>query len=153
MVVEVLACPAVDQNPDCHQFESLSSGVLVSADGEVLTGYGTVTPVARLMVVTLDGQRHPAVLVGFDEVLGLALLRTAGVGAVHVSPAAKPPAAGAEIFTLGFSDLGELTPRIGMVRAALPVIRRSPAASSGWAWPSTRPGERAAARFLTIGAC
>lgn len=124
-MVEVLACPAADQDPECSSPVSFSSGVLVSADGEVLTAYGA----ARLVVVTLDGQRHPASLVGFDEALGLVLLRAPLVGAVHVSPAAELPAVGVAVLLLGFSDLDELTPRSGTLRAAL-AVSSHPALSS-----------------------
>ena len=128
-VVEVLVCPAADQDPECSSPVSFSSGVLFSADGEVLTASGAVTPATRLVVATLDGQRHPAVLVGFDEALGLALLRASVVGAVHVSPATELPAVGAAVLTLGFSDLDELTPRSGTLRAAF-AVSSHPALSS-----------------------
>ena len=112
-VVEIRDCPAVAVNPDCPPDIEIgsASGVLISASGEVLTVYHLIRKVTRLVVVTADGRQHPATVVGFDELLGLALLRFPGVSTSSVVLAPGLPDVGTQVLTLGFTAPQELTPR------------------------------------------
>lgn len=122
-VVEIRDCPTVTTTPECTPLtqNGSSSGVLISTSGEVLTIYHNIRHATRLVVITADGLEHSATVVGFDELLGLALLRLPEVTTPRVPLATGLPEVGTHVLTLGFTDAWELTPRTGKVKVAAAV--------------------------------
>jgi S1-C subfamily serine protease len=58
-----------------QRLESYQSGILVAADGYVLTVWSYVLDVDPILVVLHDGRKLPAKLVGFDPIREIALLK------------------------------------------------------------------------------
>jgi Do/DeqQ family serine protease len=64
--------------PEEERKTSLGSGVLVSADGLVVTNNHVIEHARRIAVTTADRRRHKVTLVGSDPVTDVALLRIDG---------------------------------------------------------------------------
>ncbi len=62
-----------------HSSDSLGSGVIVSADGLVVTNHHVIASGGSILVTLSDGREHPAVIVGVDPQTDMALLRLQGV--------------------------------------------------------------------------
>ena len=62
--------------------ESYQSGILVGNSGHILTSWSTVLDVAKVRVVTFDGRRLDATMVGMDPQNELALLKLEDAGLV-----------------------------------------------------------------------
>lgn len=62
--------------------ESYQSGILVGNEGHILTSWSTVLDVAKVRVVTFDGRRLDATVVGVDPANEIALLQVPDAGLV-----------------------------------------------------------------------
>ncbi len=62
--------------------ESYQSGIIVGNSGHILTSWSTVLDVAKVRVVTFDGRRLDATMVGMDPQNELALLKLEDAGLV-----------------------------------------------------------------------
>ncbi|MFM7108241.1 MAG: S1C family serine protease, partial [Planctomycetaceae bacterium] len=60
--------------------ETVGSGVIVGADGVIVTNYHVVARSTGIVVTLSDGRRFPAELVGADAATDLAVLRIAATG-------------------------------------------------------------------------
>jgi serine protease Do len=67
--------------PERMPRRSLGSGVIIDASGVALTNAHVVADAIQVEVVTLDGSRHKAKVVGTDKKTDLAVLRLEGNGA------------------------------------------------------------------------
>ncbi len=63
--------------------EAYQSGVLVSADGHVLTTWSYVLDTSVITLTTYDGYKHEANLVGFDPRLDIAILKIPVTESLH----------------------------------------------------------------------
>ncbi len=63
--------------------ESYQSGVIVSADGDILTAWSTVLDIEGIRVVTSDGRRYEGRLVGMEPATELALIKVDVDGLPH----------------------------------------------------------------------
>lgn len=79
--------PSVDVDPGGPQ--SLGSGIIWSADGDVLTNYHVIRDAREIRVRLLDRREYEARLIGFDEPSDLALLKidAEGLPAVRLADA------------------------------------------------------------------
>lgn len=64
---------------------SLGSGVLVSAEGHLLTNHHVIRGAERIQVLLADGRTAPARVVGTDPESDLAVLKVADPGLPHIS--------------------------------------------------------------------
>lgn len=62
--------------------ESYQSGILINNSGHILTSWSTVLDVAKVRVVTFDGRRLDATMVGMDPQSELAILKLEDAGLV-----------------------------------------------------------------------
>jgi serine protease Do len=62
--------------------ESYQSGILINNSGHILTSWSTVLDVAKVRVVTFDGRRLDATMVGMDPQNELAVLKVEDAGLV-----------------------------------------------------------------------
>lgn len=62
--------------------ESYQSGILINNSGHILTSWSTVLDVAKVRVVTFDGRRLDATMVGMDPQNELAILKVEDAGLV-----------------------------------------------------------------------
>ncbi|MCY2983184.1 MAG: S1C family serine protease [Planctomycetota bacterium] len=62
--------------------ESYQSGILINNSGHILTSWSTVLDVAKVRVVTFDGRRLDATMVGMDPQNELAILKLEDAGLV-----------------------------------------------------------------------
>jgi S1-C subfamily serine protease len=76
----------------CSLVAALGSGAIVD-EQRVMTSAHTVAGAQEIVVIDFDGDRHPAVLVGFDPDKDLAVLSVAGLDG---DPLAKRRASGGE---------------------------------------------------------
>ncbi len=111
--VEIDDCPPVASDPGCKDPDGIGSGVLISADGSMLTAYHVVFGAKRLEAVTLDKKRYPITVVGFDEPRDLALLKINVSGAKFVPLAERAPQVGQGALAIGNSGGGFLQPKSG----------------------------------------
>ena len=81
------------------------TGVVVSADGIVLTAAHVLEDDSPLEIVFADGAKHPATVVRVDHYQDVAVLDIAGDGHPCVRAALAPPGIGTELFVVG-SPLG-----------------------------------------------
>ncbi|MFC4456315.1 S1C family serine protease [Deinococcus sonorensis] len=109
--LELLAC----QNVVCAEPDGIGSGVLISADGSVLTAYHVVYDSKLLVAVTLDKKRYPVTVVGFDEAHDLALLKINIQNAPFVPLAAQPPKVGQPALAIGNAGGNFLLPKSGQL--------------------------------------
>ncbi|ASJ75906.1 S1C family serine protease [Granulosicoccus antarcticus] len=70
---------------------SQGSGVIVDADGVVLTNLHLVEGLDRITVVLSDGRRYPAILIGSDRETDLAVVRIAATNLPFVALDDAPP--------------------------------------------------------------
>jgi len=110
-------CPPVAEDPTCKEPNGIGSGVLISADGSVLTAYHVVFGSTRLVAVTLDKKRYPITVVGFDEPHDLALLKINVAGANFVPLAPQTPKIGQSALAIGNAGGGFLQPKTGSLLA------------------------------------
>ena len=115
--VQISDCDTVARDPGCSDPNGLGSGVLISADGSILTAYHVVFGSSRLEAVTLDKKHYPVVVVGFDEKHDLALLKINIAGAPFVPLSAQIPKVGQAALAIGNSGGGFLQPKIGKLLA------------------------------------
>jgi len=101
-----------------QQPQSLGSGVALAPDGYVVTNYHVVEGNASLSVITYDGTKHDAELVGADQLSDLAVLRILGDSGLPMVELGNSDAlsAGQRVVAIG-SALGEFknTVTIGVV--------------------------------------
>ncbi|HUE87793.1 MAG TPA: PDZ domain-containing protein [Vicinamibacterales bacterium] len=84
-----------DVAPPSPRIDPAGHGLIVSADGEVLTSAGALRGRESLQVELLDGSRAEARVIAFDPDTDLVLLRSASVPRTDAAPwAAEPPAPG-----------------------------------------------------------
>jgi len=84
--------------------EAYQSGMLISAEGHVLTVWSYVLDTEEILVVLDDGRKFKAKLLGADPRLELAVLKIDADGLAHFNlPAAVPAESGARV--LAFSNL------------------------------------------------
>lgn len=110
-------CAPVTEDPDCKDPNGVGSGVLISADGNVLTAYHVVFNSSRLEAVTLDKKRYPLTVVGFDETQDLALLKINIAGAPFVPLTPGVPRVGQTALAIGNSGGKFLQPKVGKLLA------------------------------------
>lgn len=67
--------PPLDQPPELFDSSSLGSGVIVSADGEILTNYHVIRGAEEIIVRLNDRRQMKATVVGVDPASDLALLK------------------------------------------------------------------------------
>ncbi|GGJ87619.1 S1C family serine protease [Deinococcus aquiradiocola] len=115
--LEIDDCAPAEEDPQCEDPNGLGSGVLVSADGSVLTAYHVVFGADRLQAVTLDRKRYPVTVVGFDEPHDLALLKIDVKGAPFVPLAPQAPRVGQLALAIGNSGGKFLQPKSGRLLA------------------------------------
>ena len=97
---------------------SLVDGVIVSADGLILTSAHAVEDASQLRVGLPDGHGYGAVIAKIDATHGLAMLRITGVtGLTPIAFAATPPAVGDEAIALSRTASGGLSVGVGDVSA------------------------------------
>ncbi|MBI2963768.1 MAG: DegQ family serine endoprotease [Deltaproteobacteria bacterium] len=75
-----------DQMPKSYKERSLGSGVIISADGEILTNDHVIGSADAIDVILPDQKRYKAKVVGRDKKTDIALIR---IHADHPLPAAK----------------------------------------------------------------
>ena len=110
-------CAPVSEDPDCKDPNGIGSGVLISADGNVLTAYHVLFNSSRLEAVTLDKKRYPMTVVGFDETHDLALLKINIAGAPFVPLIPGVPKIGQTALAIGNSGGKFLQPKVGKLLA------------------------------------
>ena len=115
--VQIRDCAPVESDPDCSDPNGLGSGVLISADGSLLTAYHVVYGSARLEAVTLDKKHYKISVVGFDEPHDLALLKINISGAAFVPLAAQTPRIGQAALAIGNAGGAFLQPKTGKLLA------------------------------------
>ena len=90
-----------------QEIKGLGSGMIIDAEGDILTNYHVAGEAAKMEVTLADGRKYPAKLVGGDAKTDLAVIRISGAGSLpHV--------------TFGDSDavrVGEWVVAIGAPRA------------------------------------
>jgi serine protease Do len=79
-----------DEDPFWHQFfqpreaeqkvQSLGSGFIISAEGDIVTNAHVVSGAAEIIVTTTDGKQYKAKTVGMDETFDVALLKISADG-------------------------------------------------------------------------
>lgn len=72
------------------RLESYQSGILISAEGHILTSWSTVLDADTVTVVTTQGQRFEAKLLGMDPRLEIALLKIEATDLPHFSMQEHP---------------------------------------------------------------
>jgi len=81
------------------------SGVVISADGEVLTNHHVIDKATEIRCLLSDGEAYTAKVVGFDKDMDVALLKlSAGTNAVSLKPAKlseKPVKTGDVVLAMG----------------------------------------------------
>ncbi|WP_407569965.1 S1C family serine protease [Deinococcus altitudinis] len=115
--VQISDCDTVARDPGCTDPNGLGSGVLISADGSILTAYHVVFGASRLEAVTLDKRHYPVTVVGFDEPHDLALLKINIAGAPFVPLALVAPRVGQAALAIGNSGGKFLQPKTGKLLA------------------------------------
>jgi serine protease Do len=110
-------CPPVAEDAACKEPNGVGSGVLISADGSVLTAYHVVFGATRLEAVTFDKKRFPITVVGFDEPHDLALLKINISGAAFVPLAPQAPKVGQAALAIGNAGGKFLQPKTGKLLA------------------------------------
>lgn len=81
--------------------ESYQTGILVGEQGHILTSWSTVLDVATVRVVTFDGRRLDATIVGVDPANEIALLQVTNAGLVGFDLNADHPIyAGQRVFAV-----------------------------------------------------
>ena len=110
-------CPPVAEDAACKEPNGIGSGVLISADGNVLTAYHVVFGASRLEAVTFDKKRFPITVVGFDEPHDLALLKINISGASFVPLAPQTPKVGQAALAIGNAGGKFLQPKTGKLLA------------------------------------
>lgn len=84
--------------------ESYQSGIIINDSGHILTSWSTVLDVEKVRVVTYDGRRLDAEMVGMDPQNELAVLKVENLGTVGFDLSqSKPASAGQRVF--GISNL------------------------------------------------
>ena len=102
---------------------SLVDGVIVSADGLILTSAHAVQDASQLRVGLPDGRGYDAVIARIDQTHGLAMLRittATGLTPTGLTPiafAAAPPSIGDEAIALSRTASGGLSVGVGDVSA------------------------------------
>ncbi|WP_155298596.1 S1C family serine protease [Deinococcus kurensis] len=98
----------------CDDPDGLGSGVLISADGLVLTAYHVIQGAPDLSVQLLGKTRYPAQVVGYNDQDDLALLRVnVPRGTPFLPLAAARPAVGDTALAVGNGGGAFLTPKTG----------------------------------------
>ncbi len=115
--VQIRDCAPVESDPECDDPTGLGSGVLISADGSLLTAYHVVYGATRLEAVTLDKKHYKISVVGFDEPHDLALLKINISGAAFVPLAAQTPKIGQAALAIGNAGGAFLQPKSGKLLA------------------------------------
>lgn len=88
---------------------SSGSGFIATEDGYVVTNYHVVTGAEKLTVITYDAKQYDAVLVGYDSVNDLAVLKIDGEGLQCVTfGSSSNLIVGDQVVAIG-NPLGELT--------------------------------------------
>ena len=84
---------SLDNNPQTARRSagSQGSGVIVDADGVILTNLHLVDGLDRITVVLSDGGRYPALLIGSDKETDLAVVRIAATNLPYVRLDDAPP--------------------------------------------------------------
>lgn len=81
--------------------ESYQSGILINNSGHILTSWSTVLDVAKVRVVTFDGRRLDATMVGMDPQNEIALLKIDDAGFVGFNlDEAQPAITGQRVFAI-----------------------------------------------------
>jgi S1-C subfamily serine protease len=102
------------------------SGVCIRHGGEVLTSAALIGKATRVTIVTSDGNRHLARVVGRDRTTALVLLAiNATVPAAQLAD--HPPAPGTQVWIVGAPSAGSATPWMstGVVSSADAVVTSS----------------------------
>lgn len=98
----------------CDDPDGLGSGVLISADGLILTAYHVIRGAPDLSVQLLNKTRYPAQVVGYNDQDDLALLRVnVPRGTPFLPLAAARPAVGDTALAVGNGGGAFLTPKTG----------------------------------------
>lgn len=84
---------SLDNNPQTARRSagSQGSGVIVDADGVILTNLHLVDGLDRITVVLSDGGRYPAIMIGSDKETDLAVVRIAATNLPYVRLDDAPP--------------------------------------------------------------
>ncbi len=98
--------------------ESLGTGIIVRADGLIVTNYHVIKGAARIQVRLADGKTHPAYLKGRDALTDLALLKIEATG-LPVAPLGDSDAipVGAWVVAVGNPFGLEYTTTAGIISA------------------------------------
>lgn len=98
----------------CDDPDGLGSGVLISADGLILTAYHVIRGAPDLSVQLLNKTRYPAQVIGYNDQDDLALLRVnVPRGTPFLPLAAARPAVGETALAIGNGGGAFLTPKTG----------------------------------------
>jgi len=103
-----LGNPQRDFFGNLQQPQSLGSGVVVAPDGYVVTNNHVIADNQSLSIITADGKKYDAELVGADELIDLAVLRIVGDAGLPMVELGDSDtlAAGQKVIAFG-SALGE----------------------------------------------
>ena len=110
--------------------ESYQSGIIIDNVGHILTSWSTVLDVAKVRVVTYDGRRLDATMVGMDPQNELAVLKVEDAGLLGFDlNQAQPAIAGQRVFAIsnlfGIAAGNEsCSAQKGVVMAATPLTTR-----------------------------
>jgi serine protease Do len=111
--LQINDCAPVASDPSCSDPNGYGAGVLISADGQILTAYHVVYGATRLVAVGADKKQYPLSVVGFDDQHDLALLKINVSGAAFVPLSAQPPRIGQAALAIGNSGGRFLQPKTG----------------------------------------
>ncbi|GGL14682.1 S1C family serine protease [Deinococcus radiotolerans] len=98
----------------CDNPDGIGSGVLISADGLILTAYHVINGARDLSVQLLSKTRYPAQVIGYNDQDDLALLRVnVPAGTPFLPLAAAKPAVGDTALAIGNGNGAFLTSKTG----------------------------------------
>ncbi len=100
-------------------WKAYATGFVVGARNEIVFG-ATESPTPELEVITLDGSRHAADLLGYDRDLAIAVARVRDARLVPLRVASSPGLAhGDWVIAMTHDDRGRAQPLAGVVEGSL----------------------------------